>query len=426
LRFSHVKIFTFSLITFLYLSGTLWASPVNIEPPNSFTVEFTSDGKLNLTANLFVPEESIADLLYRLDLDEMGVEEAEGMLEENLRACFDEQIAEWRSYEGYPKHQAKLADIEKYEIDGRRKDGFYRLRYRLELRSRQVMRILDPTFAYVEEDDKVRLSLMLHFPFPDIPIAEGISLFELAGGAMQYIIVLSKPISNPKPELCDIRGFLSATAYSASFVVHPDEYIPIRLVGRVTRDVFPGTKNEIGFEIRDDHSGLINARMTMGKKDFKRICRRRGVELVEALRTMKEQYEDFVQLSLPDWIEREIVIETDETTSELIFILNIELPSLPQFNLWDGVFEYAVVGDWTFIDLPLSNPFDPANLPFCEGSTIRPNPCTFTITMPGRIDNANEIRASGLQFKVGGNRVSFHLPPGAYKHLNVSSDSLGF
>lgn len=426
MRYSHAKIFSLSLITFLYLSGTLWASPVNIEPANSFTVEFTSDGKLNLTTNLYVPEESIADLLYRLDLDEMGIEEAERMFEENLRACFDEQIAEWRSYEGYPKHLAKLADIEKYEMDGRRKDGFYRLRYRLELRSRQVMHILDPTFSYVEEDDKVRLSLMLHFPFPDIPLAEGVSLFELAPGAMQYIIVLPQPISNPKPELGDIRGFLSATAYSASFLVHPDEYIPIRLVGQVTRDLFPGTKNEIGFEIRDDHSGLINARMTMGKKDFKRICRRRGVELVDALRTMVEQYEDFVQLSLPDWIEREIVIETDETPSELVFILRIELPSLPQFNLWDGAFEYAVVGDWTFIDLPLGNPFDPANLPFCEGSTIRPKPCTFRITMPGRIDNANEIRAYGLQFKVEGNKVSFHLPPGVYKYLTVSSDSLGF
>jgi hypothetical protein len=165
----------------------------------------------------------------------------------------------------------------------------------------------------------------------------------------------------------------------------------------------------------------------MGKEDLTRICRlQRNTDLVEALRTVKGQYADFVQSSLPGNIERDITIETEETDTELVFIITVELASLPQSNIPDGVMEYAVVGDWTFIDLPLSNPFDPARLPFCEGASIRPNPCTFTITMPGRIDNANEIRASGLQFKVDGNSVSFHLPPGANEYLTVSSDSLGF
>ncbi len=141
---------------------------------------------------------------------------------------------------------------------------------------------------------------------------------------------------------------------------------------------------------------------------------------------IRGQYENSIGLTLPDWIEHSYMIETDETSTDLIFKITVEINSLVEANVLEGFFEYAVIGDWTFVDLPLHNPFDPAKLPFCGGANLRLDPCTFIVTMPGRINNANEIRGTGLQFKVDGGSVWFHLPGGGNEYVSVSSDSLGF
>lgn len=427
MRDSYVKIlFLIFPLVFIPAQAAL-ASPVAAEPPNSFTVEFTSDDGLNITTNILISEERISGLVYRLDMGEMDVIEIEDMLETIIEECFKEQMAQWRKYEGYPRHLAELADIEEYEIDSTRRNGFYQLRYKLHLRSRHVMRTLDPTFDFRWEDDRISMFLMLHFPFPDIPLADGVSIYELAPDTMQYIVILPLPLAIPKRELGDIPGFLSATAYSASFLVHPDEYIPIRLIGQVGRDEFPSTRNVVEFEARDDHSGTLSAKVFMAKDDLKRICQSGdGIELVDALNIIREQYEDSIGLTFPDWIEHSYRIETDETSTDLIFKITVEINSLVEANVLEGFFEYAVIGDWTFVDLPLHNPFDPAKLPFCEGANLRLDPCTFIVTMPGRINNANEIRGTGLQFKVDGGSVWFHLPGGDNEYVSVSSDSLGF
>ena len=138
------------------------------------------------------------------------------------------------------------------------------------------------------------------------------------------------------------------------------------------------------------------------------------------------QYEDSIELILPDWIEHSFGIETDETSTDLIFNITIEIQSLIEANVLEGFFEYAMIGDWTYVDLPLHNLFDPAKLPLCKGTSLRLDPCTFIVTMPGRINNANEIRGTGLQFMVDGSSVFFHLPDGRTEYVSVSSDSLGF
>ena len=180
MRNSYLKILflMFSLV-FIPAQAAL-ASPVAAEPTNSFTVDFTSDDGLNITTNILIPEERISGLVYRLDMGEMDVIEIEDMLESIVEECFKEQMAQWRKYEGYPHHLAELADIEEYEIDSTRSNGFYQLRYKMHLRSRHVMRTLDPTFDFRWEDDRISMFLMLHFPFPDIPLADGVSIYELA------------------------------------------------------------------------------------------------------------------------------------------------------------------------------------------------------------------------------------------------------
>jgi hypothetical protein len=425
-RYHRVKwVFLLGLATgLLCMQSAAFAG--GAEPPNSFTVEFTIDGKLNITGSILVSEEAISGSLYRLGMRGMDVNRAEDMFEESLRACFEGQMAAWRSYAGYPHHQAKLADIENYRIDGSSKGRFYHLRYRLELRSRQIMRIMDPTFSYVEEKGKVSIVLMLHFPFPDMPLGKGVSLSELAPEAMQYIVILAHPIANPRPELGDIPGFLSATAYSASFVVHPDEYITVRLIGGVGSEVFPESRDHIDVEIRGDHSGCIRAETHISKLDLRRVCASRPeVGLVDAVGIIGAQYEEIIHSFLPEDIEYECNVETAETSTELVYTISAELPDLAQANECGDLFEYAMVGDWRFIYLPVHNPFEPSCLPFFEGTSVCPSPCTFAVTMPGRINNVNEIRASGLQFQVEGGRIAFHVSPGERVFLTVGSDSAG-
>ena len=402
--------------------GRLYAASV---PLNSFTLEFTSSKKLNLTMSLVVDEKEIADILFRSCLSDTRPSTGERMFEDALRAAFDSEIAAWRRYEGYPFHQAELADIEKYKIDGHSENGMYYFQFTLELRSRQFMRHIDPSFAWDEGRERVSASLMLHFPFPDIPLGRDISTFALAPDAMQYIVVLPYPIANSQSELSDITGFLSATAYSATFLVHPDEYIPVILVGDLAPEPLPQVKDKVEVEVRDDRSASVRAEVHLKKDDLRRACGMQGgMSIIDAVGKVEGEYRDVVGALVPEGIRGEYSINISESVSELIFNIDISIPDLAEANKWESPFEYGKVGDLTFIYLPVHNPFDPARLEFCRGCKLRPVECNFTVVMPGRINNVNALRSSGLLFKAEGNRIDFYLAAEEdYSFLTIGSDS---
>jgi len=393
-------------------------------PSNSFTLEFTSDGKLNLTMSLIVDEKEIADILFRLGLGDTRPSTGERMFEDALRSAFESEIAAWRKYEGYPYHQAELADIERYKIDGYSEGGMYYLKFGLELRSRQFMRHIDPSFVWEEGKERVSASLMLHFPFPDIPLGKNVSTFELAPDTMQYIVVLPYPIANSQLELSDVTGFLSATAYSVTFLVHPDEYIPVILIGDISPEPLPEGKDKILFELRGDRSASMQVEAHLGKDALRRACSARGgVSLTDGVGKIQAEYRDVVDSFIPLGIRNDYSINTSESVSELIFNIDVAIPDLAEANKYGSMFEYGKVGDLTFIYLPVYNPFDPAYLGFCRGCELRPTECNFAVVMPGRINNVNALRSSGLLFKAEGNKIEFYLPMKDYCFLTISSDS---
>ncbi len=417
-----------TFILFMLLIPALAHGPaygVPSEPPNSFMVEFTAGGKMNITANLLIPERRLADFIFRLGLEGMDIGEAERMFETMLARSFEEEKSKLKAYAGYPLNLADIADIEDYDISGRSDGGSYRLRYRMELTSRRYMNQVDPTFSYTEDNGRMTVSMMLHFPYADIPLGKGISTFELAPEAMQYIVVLPYPISNPRQELGDIDGFLSATAYSAAFIIHPDEYTPVVLVCGINRDAFPDPVNRIEVVLRDDRSASINAVMNLDKDDFRRMCSGASVGLVDGMHEIKSQYERLVKSFVPTGVTYELSVETEETPAKLVFRININFDDIAQVNAAECPLEYALVGDWTFITLPVFNIFSPRNLPLCSGALIPPAVYAFSVEMPGRIYRANELRYSGLPFRVEGRKATFYVSPNEWAYVTVSSDSAG-
>lgn len=391
---------------------------------NSFTVEFTPDGKMNITTSITVDEEKLSNLLFRIGAADKSPAEAESMFEDSLRKSFDAEKLAWRKFEGYPRNQAGLFDIENYKVEGYRNNGFYNLKYRLELRSRQAMRIIDPTFVWENSDCGVLVSIMLHFPFPDIPLTKGISLWELSPDAMQYMIILPYPISNSRAELADIPGFLSSTAYCASFLVRKGEYTSVILAGNISQQALPSARDWIEIEVRDDHSATVTAEVQLGKADLRRICSDiPDTDMLDALGIIRDEYDEVVRSLLPPCISADYSIDTGETSSDLIFSVHADIPDLIEANLCKGLFEFSRVGDITLIYLPVYNPFDPVNLNFCQGYSLRPTACNFAVIMPGRINNVNKLRSTGLLFKAEGNRIDFHLANSDYSFLTISSDS---
>ena len=412
-------------VTFLQVFISIYAiSAGSIDPANSFTIEFLPDDKMLISSHLVIEEGEISDFLYELGLRDMSVKEGEELFAESLRNTFEDQMSEWRRFEGYPLHQVKLADIENYEVRGSSKNGYHHLVYNIELKSRHIMRMIDPSFYYESDDDREYMELLLQFPFPDIKITPQISTIDLAQGSMTYTIVLPHPIAIPPEELADIPGFLSATAYSATFLVLQDDAFIVRLEGSLISPPFPESEGMIEVTVTDDHRALIRAEMYLKKDELLRIYNADSeFDFVESLDVIKQQYGNLIESLIPDHLESSYEIEINESSDELEFVITIKLPDLVKVLDLKGPIDYAKIGDLTLFSLPLYNPFDPSSLPICEGVEIPPCDCTIVVIMPGRINNSNSFRVSRLPFSVDNKTVAFHLESGDYSYLTIRSDS---